>query len=249
VKVPGPRRTRPLFPGAAVLAFAPWLAAFAVSGHSPLAVVRSPGVLGIVATDALVFEAILVTIAVPIAGASIGSSSDGSVRATLRRLLMALSVFIGTSLIIGFGASRAGALDSIVLLQSRAALAATALALASLGALCAAIFVDVLDAAGAAVLAALVAAAGLIAAGPASAYLTERAINAGLLASPLIAATAAARIDLLRSAILYQFSPIAHRRFEYPDWGSVLAWYLLVAGCCLVGMAWKLRGYRPPRIA
>ena len=121
----------------------------------------------------------------------------------------------------------------------------TMLALASFGALCAAIFVDVLDAAAAALLTVLVAAAGLIGSGPASADLTERAINAGLLASPVIAATAAARIDLLRSALLYQLSPIAHRRFEYPDWESVSAWYLLVAGCCLL-MVWKLRRHRSP---
>ena len=210
---------------------------------------RSPGVFAIVATDALVFEAILITITAPIAGAAIASSSGGSVGATLRRLVVALSVFIGTSFILGWGASRAGALDVVVLMQSRVALAATTLALASVGALCAAIFADVLDAAGAALLAALVAAAGLIGSGPPSADFTERTINAGLLASPVIAATSAARIDLLRSAALYQLSPIAHRRFEYPDWVSVSASYLIVAGCCLIAMAWKLRGYRPPRIA
>jgi len=225
------------------------LTAFAVSGRSPLEVLRSPGVFAIVATDALVFEAILVTIAAPVAGAAIAASADGSVGATLRRLTVVLAVFIGTSFLFGWIASRAGALDAIVLLQSRVALASIALALASVGALCAALFADVLDAAGAALLAALVAAAGLIGSGPPSADLTERVINAGLLASPVIAATSAARIDLLRSATLYQLSPIAHRRFEYPDWVSVTAAYLLVAGCSLLAMAWKLRGYRTPRIA
>ena len=228
-----------------MLACVPWLSAFAVSGHSPLEAMRSPGILAIVATDALVFEAIMVTIAAPIAGASIASSSDRSGGTTLSGLLLALLAFISTSLIIGLGAAQAGALDVIVLVQSRVALAATTLAMASLGALCAAIFVDVLDAAGAALLTALVAATGLIGSGPAGADLTERAINAGLLASPVIAATSAARIDLLRSAALYQLSPIAHRRFEYPDWGAVSASYLLVAGTCLIAMAWKRRGYRP----
>lgn len=212
-------------------------------------VLRSPGVFGIVATDALVFEAVLVTIAAPIAGAAIAASADGSVGATLRRLLVVLGVFIGSSFLLGWVASRAGALDVVVLTQSRVALAATVLALGSVGALCATIFVDVLDAAGAALLAALVAAAGLIGSGPPSADLTERAINTGLLASPVIAATSAARIDLLRSAALYQLSPIAHRRFEYPDWVSVSAWYLLVAGCCLAAMAWKRRGSRARLIA
>ena len=225
------------------------MTAFAVSGRSPLEVLRSPGVFAIVATDALVFEAILVTIAAPVAGAAIAASADGSAGATLRRLLVVLAVFIGTSFLFGWVASRAGALDVVVLVQGHVALAATALALASVGALCAAIFADVLDAAGAALLAALVAAAGLIGSGPPSADLTERAINAGLLASPVIAATSAARIDLLRSATLYQLSPIAHRRFEYPDWVSVTAAYLFVAGCSLLAMAWKLRGNRTPRIA
>jgi hypothetical protein len=248
LEIRGRRRTRRLVPSAAMLACVPWLSAFAVSGRSPLDAMRSPGIFAIVVTDALVFEAIMVTIAAPIAGAAIASSSDRSGRTTLSRLLLALAAFMGTSFIVGLGAAQAGALNVTVLVQSRVALAATTLALASLGALCAAVFVDVLDAAGAALVAALVAATGLIGSGPAGADLTERAINVGLLASPVIAATSAARIDLLRSAALYQLSPIAHRRFEYPGWVCVSVSYLLVAGCCLIAMAWKLRGYRP-RIA
>ena len=88
-----------------MLACAPWLAAFAVSRHSAVAVIRSPGVFAIVATDALVFEAILLTIAAPIAGAWIASSSDGSVGATVRGLVLSLSAFVGASCLLGLGAS------------------------------------------------------------------------------------------------------------------------------------------------
>lgn len=214
--------------------------AFIVSGHDLATVLRASGVRAIVATDALVFEAMLVTIAAPLAGVAI-ASSRGPARATCRVLATTLGSFIGVSLLVGFTVSRGGALDPGVLLESRAALAATALALASVGALCATLFDNVLDAAGTTLLAVLLAACGLLGAGPATSSLPERAINAGLLASPLIAVTSAARIDLLRSAGLYHLSPIAHRRFEYPEWSAVSAWYLCVAGCCLAGMVLKLR--------
>lgn len=227
----------------------PWAVAIAASGHSLLTVFRLPGVLAITATDALVFEAALVTVAAPIAGAWILSTSEGRVRPALERLSLTLLTFIGVSSLICLAASRAGSLDLTVLVHNRVALSATAVALSSLGALCAAFFVDPLDAAGAALVTALAAAIGLIASGPVSADLSERTINVGLLASPLVAITSSASIDLLRSASLYQFSPLAHRRFEYPDWSEVAGWYLLVAGCCLIGTAWKLRGARSPRIA
>jgi hypothetical protein len=240
LKAAGPVRHRGLLPAAATLACAPWLIAAIVSGHDLATMLRSAVIRGIVITDALVFEAVMVTIAAPLAGVWI-ASSRGSARATCRALAAMTGQFIGTSLLIGFAVSRGGALDPGVLLESRAALAATALALASAGALSATLFDNVLDAAGMSLLAVLLAAGGLLVAGPATSSLSERAINAGLLASPLIAATSAARIDLLRSAPLYELSPIAHRRFDYPAWSSVSAWYLFIAGCCVTGMAWKLR--------
>jgi hypothetical protein len=226
----GLARHRGTVPAAATLACAPWLIAPIVSGHSLGAVFRSPGIRTIVATDALVFEAVLVTIAAPLAGVLLASSRD-SPCATYRRLAATLGAFIGVSLLIGFAASRGGVLNPGVMLESRAAVAATALALASVGALCATLFDNVLDAAGVSLLAVLLSAGGLLAAGPLTSSLPERAINAGLLASPLIAATSAAGVDLLRSAELYQ----------YPEWRAVSVWYACVAGCCLAGVAWRLR--------
>jgi hypothetical protein len=239
VKSAGLARHRGAVPAAATLACAPWIIALAGSGHSLGTVFHSTGIRTIVATDALVFEAVLVTVAAPLAGVSI-ASFRGPARATYRGLAATLGAFIGVSLLIGFAASRGGVLDPGVLLESRAALAATALALASVGALCATLFHNVLDAAGVSLLAVVLSAGGLLAAGPLTSSLPERAINAGLLASPLIAATSSARVDLLRSAELYHFSPIAHRRFEYPEWWVVSVSYLGVAGCCLTGMALKL---------
>jgi hypothetical protein len=204
--------------------------------------------MAITAIDALVLEAVLLTIAAPLAGAAIASTSSEP-RSTIWRVTITVCSFIGASLAIALGASGLGALDVAVVVQSRIALAALAMALASLGALCVALLADALDGAAVSLLAALLAAGGLLGAGSASASLPQRAIDAGLLASPLVAATAAARIDVLRSPALYEFSPIAHRRLEYPDWWAVSVCFSMFTVCCLSGFAWKLRTRRSARIA
>jgi len=40
----------------------------------------------------------------------------------------------------------------------------------------------------------------------------------------------AAHVDLVRTDIWYQVSPLAHIGLEYPAWSTVCGWYLL-AGC------------------
>ena len=64
------------------------------------------------------------------------------------------------------------------------------------------------------------------------------AINAALAASPLVATASAASFDLLRTDVLYRLSPIAHVRFDYPDWPASVTLYLLLAaaGFAAVGV-------------
>lgn len=218
------------------MALAPWAAAFTLEAGSPIVIARAPRLLAITASDALILEAILITFAAPLAGVAIASCRrDGA----LASLVAAAGAFVAVSLLAGLAVAAAGGADVAVILQGRAALMAVALALGALGALCASIFRDVLDAAACALLITVTAAGGLLAAGPASADLSESAIDAGLLASPLVAVTSASQIDLLRTGTLYRLSPISHRRFAYPEWWSASAWYLLVAGGCAAGMAYK----------
>lgn len=209
---------------------------------------HAPGVRAILTTDALVFEAMLFTLAAPLAGVAIASGRAPLGR-TCAALAAALGGFFGASLLLQVWASPPGAAELGALMQGRAAAVATALALAAMGALLVTWRDNVLDAAAISVLVAIVAAGGLIAAGPATSELPGAVINAGLLVSPVIATTASAHIDLLRGAELYRFSPLAHRRFEYPAWSSVAVCYLCVAGCCLAGVARELRRDRPPQAA
>jgi hypothetical protein len=104
-----------------------------------------------------------------------------------------------------------------------------ALALAGVGAACAALLRDVLDAAACAVSIGLVATFGILAAGPRVGDLPTPLVNAALLASPVVASASAANVDILRGDILYQLSPIAHPRFEYPSWYGASALFTGVA--------------------
>jgi hypothetical protein len=226
---------------AGALALAPWVLAAAVSDHDLRSALRSPGVLAIVATDALVFESIFMLVGAPLAGVALVSAPGRRPGRTLGFLAALVLIFTGTSAVIVLTASRMGALDGSIVLPSRATLAAVALALAALGALLGALLHDVLDAAGAALLVALAAAGLVFAAGPAAGTLSKRAIDAALLANPVIAASSAARIDLLRGATLYRISPLAHRRFDYPGPLRASTVYLLVAGACMGGTVLALR--------
>ena len=76
----------------------------------------------------------------------------------------------------------------------------------------------------------LTAAYGVLVAGAPVAELSTGLLKAALLASPVMTVATAAHVDLVRTDIWYQVSPLAHVRLEYPAWGTVCAWYL-VAGC------------------
>ena len=124
---------------------------------------------------------------------------------------------------------------------SHATLAVVGLALAAFGGWLGAVFVDPLDAAAVGVGAALVAALGLVAAGPLGADLPTRVVNAALVASPIVSAASAADVDLLRTDLLYRVSPLAHGRFDYPPWYSAVAVYGTLLLISLAGTARALR--------
>lgn len=214
---------------AALLPAAAWIGAAIVDRPSPLALVGAPRVLAIVASDAVLIEALLLVVVAPIAGVAIASRA-GNARAAMASLGTVVAFAIASSLAIGAAAWQLGALDAAVLLRSHATLAASALALGALGVFCASMFRDVLDAAAVALIVAVVAALGLLVAGPAVANVPEPAIDTGLVASPVVAIAASAGIDIIRGEVLYRLSPIAHRRFEYPAWHLASLWYLFAAG-------------------
>jgi hypothetical protein len=116
-------------------------------------------------------------------------------------------------------------------------LGAAGLALAVFGAWCGSTFRDPLDAAACSVAVVLIATCGLFALGTLSADLPTSVVNAALLANPIVAVASAANIDLLRFEFLYQISPIAHGRFDYPAWYLAAACFSLVSLMAAAGVA------------
>jgi hypothetical protein len=116
-------------------------------------------------------------------------------------------------------------------------LGAGAFALAGLGTWCRAICADTLDAIGAGVLAALSVGFGVFAAGALTANLSTPLLNLLLIANPVVATAAAANIDIFHGSLLYEFSPIAHRDFQYPAWQAAAAIYSCVAVAAFLAAA------------
>ncbi len=205
-----------------------------------------------VAADALLLNAAVAVIAAPVLGVLAASrpkaSSAGEVRnsawAIAGRLGARVAGFVGGSAAVtvaGFGTT-SSALSLVG--TSHAILAAAALALAALGALCGRRFRDPLDAVACSAGVAGLISFGVLLAGPLVEGLPDAVINVALLASPIVATAAGAQIDLLRTETLYQLSPIAHRRFEYPAWQVATAAYLIVTMLCFVALHRDSR--RPP---
>ena len=115
---------------------------------------------------------------------------------------------------------------------------AVALALAAFGALCGAAFRDPLDAAACSLTIVLVATGGLLVAGASVADAPRGLIDVALAASPLVAITAAAHIDVIRMGVPYQISPLAHIQVDYPTWTAACACYMTIAACCFVALGW-----------
>ena len=115
------------------------------------------------------------------------------------------------------------------------ALAATALGL--LGAWAGVVLAHPLDAAGATVAASLALATTVLLAGPVIDGLPAWVVDAALVASPLVSVAAAANIDLFRTELLYQLSPLASLGFGYPSWVTSCLLYAAAASVCVSGTA------------
>jgi hypothetical protein len=208
--------------GAALAVAVCWLAAFAIDGVRPLTM----GAFRIAAADALLFEAMLLAVAAPVAGVGLASVA-GVARAAGAFTLLSLAAALAAALVTGAPLP--------LVIRGHATLAAVAFALGALGVLCATRLRDPLDAAGLAIVTSVVLSAAMLVAGPATAAWPQALVDAGLLASPPIAISSSAGLDLLRSAVLYELSPIAHRRFTYPAWQTASLTYTAAALVFAIG--------------
>jgi len=116
-----------------------------------------------------------------------------------------------------------------LILRSQLTLGAAVCAAATVGGLCRVLLADRLDAAAVGLVISIGLTGAVLAAGPPAGDLPTPLLNAALLASPLVATASAANIDLLHGEPLYQLLPIAHRRFDYPDWPSAALLYSVVS--------------------
>jgi hypothetical protein len=209
------------------------------SGLSPLMRLR-------LNADALVCQTLFLIVVAPLAGAAIGSTlfsrwvDHESVVHRLTRIVMLVVAGAGVS-------AAASALAALfvsgttaglpLLLASRATLWSAGVAFAAMGAWCASLIPDPLDAAGGSLVLALIVGAGVLVAGDASVHVPTAVIDAALLASPIVSIASAANIDILRSDLLYRLSPLAHIRFDYPTWQAACGVYIAVAFGSFAAMA------------
>jgi hypothetical protein len=145
-----------------------------------------------------------------------------------RPLVAQITLMTATSAMGVFAAGTTMEVRTVV--WSHAILWAAALTLSMLGAACASIYREPLDAGAAAVGLAVLGTIALFAGGPALDAIPEALLQAALAVNPIVATAASADIDLWRTHVLYQVSPFAHRHVEFPDIGTTLVAYLLIAG-------------------
>lgn len=229
-----------LYLAAAVLPLVPAVVSVAAAVGAP-SDVTAPLVRA-VTPDALLYSAACVVVAAPIAGVATASARRSALDTT-RRLAIATVVFsaLSAALTLARLGLDAGALQFVA--TSHAVLASVTVALAALGAWLGSLFRDPLDAAAVAVSVALTAAFGILVAGAPVGELSPPVLKAALLASPVMTVATAAQVDLVRSDIWYQISPLAHVRLEYPAWSTVCGAYL-AAGCAgFFATMWCGRGW------
>jgi hypothetical protein len=201
--------------------------------------------------DALLYTAVALVIAAPLAGMAAWSSTPRSDGTPLRHaltvawpLVVSVAIFVSVSALVSFLGWGGGREALELTATSHATLGAVALALAAFGAVCGALFRDPLDAAACSLTLALFATGGLLAAGASVADAPRGLVDIALLASPLVAIASAAHIDLVRMDVLYQISPLAHLGIGYPAWYLACAWYLAMAALGFAGLTWTSRTAR-----
>lgn len=184
---------------------------------------------------ALIAEAVALVVIAPIAGIIV------------RRLWLLFAILFaaaGGSLAVHLVVGDSPSADSTVI--AHAAMICAALALAGIGRLAAAWLSDPLDAVGASAAVAAVSAFGLFALGDLALRLPTSIVNAALAASPVVTITSAGSIDILRSELLYQLSPVAHREFAYPTWWTAAALHLGIAAAAVGASAVRIAAKVPP---
>jgi hypothetical protein len=194
------------------------------------------------APDALLFTTGCVIVCAPVVGATVTASrranvqNRGGLLSAVALLGAAVLMFtvVSALLTLGWRFGQGGTLGYVT--RSHVTLAAVALALAAWGALCGAWFRNALDGAGFSLITALLAAGGLLVGGAVVADLPRGLIAAGLAANPLVSVASAADIDIVRSDVLYQISPLAHMQIDYPAWSLATACYLAVACICTLSL-------------
>jgi hypothetical protein len=236
-----------IYLAAALLPLVPGLVSIAAlvdeAGWSGLSAALVRAVTG----DALLYTAASVVVAAPLAGVAAVAGRRHSPGAAAIRLSIATAIFCAVSAALTFArvGVDTGTLGFVA--TSHLVLACATIALAALGALLGTLFRHPLDAAGVAITIAFTASYGVLAAGAPVGGLPPAVLNAALLASPVMTVATAAHVDLVRSDIWYQISPLAHVRLEYPAWGTVCVSYLL-AGCVgFVAAMWCRTGRGPVR--
>ena len=182
-----------------------------------------------IAVYALLWEVTAVVVIAPLAGVALAARDFRG----LRRAVIALALLGGASL----AAALIAGVPWQTAMATHLTLGTAAIALAVFGAWCGSTFRDPLDAAACSVAVVLVATCGLFALGTLSADLPTSLVNAALLANPIVAVASAANIDLLRFEFLYQISPIAHGRFDYPAWYLAATCFSLVSLMAAAGVA------------
>jgi hypothetical protein len=185
--------------------------------------------------DALLYSAACVVVAAPLAGVAIPSR---------QRLFVAVAIFCAVSAALTLARLGVSAEALRFVGSSHAVLASATVALAALGALLATIFRNPLDAGAVALGVSLTAAYGVLVAGAPVGGLSTAWLETALLASPIMTIATAAQLDLVRTDIWYQVSPLAHVRLEYPALGAVCGTYLLAAGAGFVAAAMRANGAR-----
>jgi len=183
--------------------------------------------------DALLFESLAIVIAAPLAGVAAASRRGqlGVGAAWIARRCTVLATTFATSAAV-VGLLFQPSVHVTCLAPPYVTMAVAALAMSSVGAAAGEWLDHPLDAAACALMVCLVASLGLVVAGPLVDGISVAVVNAGLLASPVVAVASAADIDVFRGEPLYRFSPIAHSQFEYPAWPMACVCYAAIALVC-----------------
>jgi hypothetical protein len=227
-----------LYPAAALLPLVPAVASIAAAREPGAWPAIDAALVRGLTPDAVLYTAVCVVVAAPIAGVAVAST---------RRLLVATAVFCATSAALTLARLGVDADTLRFVATSHAVLASATLALAALGAWLGSLLRDPLDAAAIALTVAFTAAYGVLVAGAPVGELSPPMLKAALLASPVMSVATAAHVDLVRSDIWYQISPLAHVHLEYPAWTTVCGSYLAAGSAGFFATMWCRAGRGPAR--